>query len=663
MKLNVPDEAAENTERFIREACITDLDFLEELESLSFSSHRRSSRRSLRNSILSRSQLVYVAGYSHAGYPDVPVGATVLLLYKRTVRIYSIAVLDEFRMKGYGEMILNKIIELTMREGYDKLSLEVDESDAALVEWYKKFGFEKTHSLFHYYAQGEHACRMSLCPVAGDGVTERIVAVVENVECGALSGLGLSLCSANTYLTAKKYSCTSRYHVLNFCRSYKTHSVGYYVSMLASARNHRITPSVMSVKDASSKAVAQSIFEEMEDVAAQRLQRLKNNVFDIVVIFGETPDLEFAAVARKLFSLFEIPFFRVHLERKKRWELVKIYILYYRDVCNNYESLLRKALLNFCRKKRYNHVKLKSYKYDLAILVDPAEKTPPSCSIALKKFRRVAEEIGFFVEFITKQDCRRLCEFDALFIRETTAIENHTYAMARYAYTEGLVVIDDPWSILLCSNKVYLHERLANAGVPQPEGFVLTKEICTSEYLASLPLPLVLKLPESSFSQGVYMVSSFQELVEYLNRMFKRSALVVAQEFMKSEYDWRVGVMDNTPLFACKYYMASGHWQIYNWHSAEGGEFSGRSETLHIKDVPVCVMKAALKAVSLIGNGLYGVDLKEVNGRAYVIEVNDNPNIDASIEDLVLGDELYLRIMQSIFNRIEVERLQKRSLI
>jgi glutathione synthase/RimK-type ligase-like ATP-grasp enzyme len=54
------------------------------------------------------------------------------------------------------------------------------------------------------------------------------------------------------------------------------------------------------------------------------------------------------------------------------------------------------------------------------------------------------------------------------------------------------------------------------------------------------------------------------------------------------------------------------------------------------------------------------VDLKDMGGKAYVIEVNDNPNVDAGIEDLVLGDELYERIMRSIFNRIEAERHQVR---
>jgi len=68
------------------------------------------------------------------------------------------------------------------------------------------------------------------------------------------------------------------------------------------------------------------------------------------------------------------------------------------------------------------------------------------------------------------------------------------------------------------------------------------------------------------------------------------------------------------------------------------------------------VIKTALKAAALIGDGLYGVDLKMVNGEVYVIEINDNPNIDADVEDNILKDELYTKIVRSLKNRIEINR-------
>ena len=69
--------------------------------------------------------------------------------------------------------------------------------------------------------------------------------------------------------------------------------------------------------------------------------------------------------------------------------------------------------------------------------------------------------------------------------------------------------------------------------------------------------------------------------------------------------------------------------------------------------VPKRVIQAAIRASKPIGNGLYGVDLKEREKDVIVIEVNDNPNIDSGIEDAILGEELYLRIADTFRGRIE----------
>ena len=47
-----------------------------------------------------------------------------------------------------------------------------------------------------------------------------------------------------------------------------------------------------------------------------------------------------------------------------------------------------------------------------------------------------------------------------------------------------------------------------------------------------------------------------------------------------------------------------------------------------------------MRAAAERGDGLYGVDLKDVDGRAIVIEINDNPSIDAGVEDQVLVADL-----------------------
>ena len=69
------------------------------------------------------------------------------------------------------------------------------------------------------------------------------------------------------------------------------------------------------------------------------------------------------------------------------------------------------------------------------------------------------------------------------------------------------------------------------------------------------------------------------------------------------------------------------------------------------------MVKLAIKASTAIGDGLYGVALKLDGKRAVVIEVNDNPSIDADVEDAYLGEDLSLRIMGEFLRRLERKRL------
>ena len=100
--------------------------------------------------------------------------------------------------------------------------------------------------------------------------------------------------------------------------------------------------------------------------------------------------------------------------------------------------------------------------------------------------------------------------------------------------------------------------------------------------------------------------------------------------------------------------MASGAWQIYN-HAGKGKKQAGLVDTLPLYQVPPNVIKTALKATSLIGKSLYGVDLKVVNNKVVVIEINDNPNIDHKIEDAILGDELYYRVLNYFVRSLELK--------
>jgi len=141
----------------------------------------------------------------------------------------------------------------------------------------------------------------------------------------------------------------------------------------------------------------------------------------------------------------------------------------------------------------------------------------------------------FYTEYITRENFSQLPEFDALFIRETTDVNNHTYHFSRAAYAEGLVVIDDPWSILRCSNKIFLHERMRQNHIKTPASEILARTTYKPNKPISLAFPIVLKQPDSAFSLGVTKAENQELLDNSLKKLFKLSDLVIAQEFIQDK--------------------------------------------------------------------------------------------------------------------------------
>ncbi len=141
-----------------------------------------------------------------------------------------------------------------------------------------------------------------------------------------------------------------------------------------------------------------------------------------------------------------------------------------------------------------------------------------------------------------------------------------------------------------------------------------------------------------------------------------RSELAVAQEFVPSEFDWRIGVLDGKALYACRYHMAPGHWQVVK-SGHHGRRRWGKVDTLLVADAPPKAVPLAERCAELVGDGLYGVDIKEVDGRFLVIEVNDNPSIEGGEEDRLLKDELYDEIMGVIYRRLELKGRERAGVV
>jgi ribosomal protein S18 acetylase RimI-like enzyme len=142
---------------FIETATEADLDDLWRLETACFDAARRASRRSLRRSLRSARQRVRLLRAA-AGEPVV--AYAILMLHPRTLRIYSLAVAPDQQGRGLGRALVADALALARAAGAERVSLEVDALDAALVAWYGRQGFAAAARLDDYYAPGRPALRL-----------------------------------------------------------------------------------------------------------------------------------------------------------------------------------------------------------------------------------------------------------------------------------------------------------------------------------------------------------------------------------------------------------------------------------------------------------------------------------------------------------------------
>ena len=509
---------------------------------------------------------------------------------------------------------------------------------------------------------------------------------------------------ADRYLEGGEGLGDERTVVVNLCRSTRYGSRGYYVSLLAAARGQAVVPTVETIQglaepygrfralqeagvptvdaaemrvrrrtadvapDEPSSASGDPSGEETEDEppgafpvplvredegGERRCRPARPDEYvETLVFMGSCPDGRFGRAALAVYREWPAPVLRLQLVREdEEWKVTQVAAVPPQHLSPEERTALVDALCNEQRVlRRGREAPRETVRASIAVLVEPGDPFSPSSPETIDRLERVAARRNVHVHRIGLADLRKLPEYDALFIRALTGVSLPAFQFALRAEALDMPVVDDSQSIIRCSNKVFLEELLRREGIPTPRTRILTAGT-PWEQVQKLGLPFVLKLPDGSFSAAVHKVASKAEYRERSKEMFRRSPLLIAQEWLPTEFDWRVTVLGGRLLFAARYYMARGHWQIRT--ETRGTERYGKVEAVPREKAPPEVVEAALRAARLIGEGLYGVDLKETAGGPVVIEINDNPNLDIGYEDAADGNAVYEDLVEFFVRRVE----------
>lgn len=485
---------------------------------------------------------------------------------------------------------------------------------------------------------------------------------------------GVQVVSAAAFLEGR-VTLAAGQPVVNLCGEPRYLSEAWYVSLLAEARGGRSVPEPALLEQAQDRAARDRALRE-EGLAVLDAHEVAERLRTLVAAGGavdqdapvvddldnprpRTPRPEerlrvrllcgrpapgalpsgapsLSRIGRKVFAAWPLPLAELRMVRDAgRWTIVDLRPVPLEDL----DEATREELLEAVARLPRKAVAPAEVTPSLAVLWDGADPASASSAETIDRLGRVAARRGLRVERIRPVELERLGEHDALFIRTLTGVDQPAWRFATKAEALGMPVIDHPHAIVRCGNKVYLHELLARAGVATPRTVVFGAAATFGELSERLGLPLVVKVPDGSFSTGVFKISDEQAFSERVRPLLEATPLLVCQEFLPTAHDWRVGVLDGRALYAARYHMVGGHWQI---RALKGTTVRfGRVEAVPLTDAPPAVLRLAVSAARLMGEGLFGVDLKETAAGPVVIEVNDNPNLDLGYEDAAEGDRIY----------------------
>src|SRR5579862_11984 len=205
--------------------------------------------------------------------------------------------------------------------------------------------------------------------------------------------------TTSEYLARPRLFDMGRPKLVNLARSYAYQSKGYYASLLAEARGHRVVPTVETMLELRQQSLYEHALPDLEEElnrCARRADFQPDGEFKLLVCFGIARDARFEPFGRLLFDLFRCPALEVIVDAGSGgWLTIdRIRPRTITRLANGEAEFFRESL-NAHTRREWRDPKARSIaKYDLAVLYDPNEKTAPSSPESIKHLARIAEKMS-----------------------------------------------------------------------------------------------------------------------------------------------------------------------------------------------------------------------------------------------------------------------------
>lgn len=212
-------------------------------------------------------------------------------------------------------------------------------------------------------------------------------------------------------------------------------------------------------------------------------------------------------------------------------------------------------------------------------------------------------------------------ETDAVIPRIGYSVTSEGVRVVRQFESQGIYVANSADSILRSRDKLTASQILSHHGIPVPRTALVTSWRDTERAISRVGgVPCVIKASQGTQGNSVHLARSIRDAREHVYRLLANRETVLVQEYIRESHgrDVRVIVAGGEVVAAMRR-VARGREFRSNFH------LGGQVEAVELKED---FAKVAIRAASLLGIEVGGVDLLEGRSGPILLEVNSSPGLE-----------------------------------